>query len=79
MTNSVEDGLQYIFVESLIKCPHVKWFDSSAADNTNKIAIRSNQHNCCSSNHHQKSGWRGYTEIPILTVYLYHILCSLRN
>ena len=65
VTDSEEDELQYIFVESLINSPHVKWFDSSAADNTNKTAIESNQHNCCSSDHKRKSGWRGYAEIPI--------------
>ena len=65
MTDSEEDELQYIFVESLINSPHVKWFESSAADDTNKIAIESNQHNCCSIDHKRKSGWRGYAEIPI--------------
>ena len=68
VADSVEDELQYIFVESLINSPHVQWFDSSAADKTNKTAIESNQHNCCSSDHKRKSGWRGYAEIPIDTL-----------
>ena len=65
VTNSVEDELQYIFVESLINSPYVIWIDSTAADNTNKNTIESNQHNCCSSDHKRKSGWKGYAEIPI--------------
>ena len=34
-------------------------------NNTNKNTIESNQHNCCSSDHKRKPGWRGYAEIPI--------------
>ena len=56
VTNSVEDELQYIFVESLINSPYVIWIDSTAADNTNKNTIESNQHNCCSSDHENQGG-----------------------
>ena len=62
--NNVEDGLQYIFVESLINSPHVIWFNSSA-DNTNDNAMESNQRICCSTDHKRKTGWRGYAEIPV--------------
>ena len=51
--NTVEGGLQYIFVESLMNSPHVKWFDSSS-DDTNKNVIEKNEHICCSSDHKRK-------------------------
>ena len=62
--NTVEGGLQYIFVESLMNSPHVKWFDSTS-DDTNKNVIEKKEHISCSKDHKRKSGWRDYAEIPI--------------
>ena len=45
MTNNVEGGPQYIFVETLFISPHIIWFESSSEstdNNTNKCAIKNN-------------------------------------